>query len=109
MPLYNYCCDDHGEFADWRPMSEAGEPAACPDCGSDAPRAVSFPQLALMNATNRKAHFVNERSADSPRVETRSANGHGSSNGGGHGACGHDHGKRPGHRHGPSRPWMIGH
>lgn len=110
MPRYNYHCADHGEFTDWRPMSEAFEPTSCPTCGGEAARGVSVPSLAIMSPTNRKAHFVNERSADQPRVETRSAGtgGHGHS----HGAqCSHGggHGHKPGHRHGPSRPWMIGH
>lgn len=104
MPRYNYHCADHGEFMDWRPMSEALEPTSCPTCGNEAARGVSVPSLAMMSPTNRKAHFVNERSADQPRVETRSAEkGQG-------GQCSHGgHGHKPGHRHGPSRPWMIGH
>ena len=112
MPRYNYHCVDDGEFTDWRPMSEASEPTACPTCGKAAPRGVSVPSLALMSPTNRKAHHVNERSADQPRVEKRPA---GKSSGGHHphshgGHCSHaGHGRKPGHSHGPSRPWMIGH
>lgn len=112
MPRYNYHCADHGEFMDWRPMSEASEPTSCPTCGSEAARALSVPSLAIMSPTNRKAHAVNERSADQPRVETRSAEKgrHGHRHAGQGGQCSHGgHGHKPGHRHGPSRPWMIGH
>ncbi len=109
MPLYNYVCDSHGEFSHWRSMGDYAAPTPCPSCGDPAPRAISLPSLAVMNGTTRKAHHINERSADQPRVEKRVAgertDGHGH---GGHGH-GHAHGLRPGHRHGPSRPWMIGH
>ena len=34
MPIYEYWCDACGkEFEQMRPMSQAGEPAKCPDCG----------------------------------------------------------------------------
>jgi hypothetical protein len=58
-----------------------------------------------MNSSNRKAHQVNERSADQPMVASNTGGGvrrRGSPKRGGHG---HGHG----HAHGPSRPWMIGH
>jgi len=106
MPLYNYVCATHGEFMDWRSMSESAAPTPCPTCGDLALRAVSLPSLALMNSTTRKAHHINERSADQPRVEKRVASGEGS-DGHGHGKRGH--GRAHGHQHGPSRPWMIGH
>lgn len=111
MPLYNYACQSHGEFESWRSMSECEEPAPCPACGLSAPRAVSAPWLANMDGATRKAHSINERSADQPVIETRVPAGEG-----GHDKQhGHDHGhKHPhkhghGHGHGPKRPWMIGH
>ena len=107
MPLYNYVCADHGAFDAWCSMSQAGDPADCPTCQAPAARAISSPSLAMMNAATRKAHHVNERSADQPQVVTKSAteaHSHG-------GTCSHSHGKgrSHGHSHGPSRPWMIGH
>jgi len=110
MPLYNYMCDAHGEFMDWRPMCDSAVPTPCPTCGDPAPRAVSLPALALMNSATRKAHNINERSADQPRVEKRLADGR-RKDGTGHGGHGHSHahGGRHSHQHGPSRPWMIGH
>lgn len=120
MPLYNYACGRHGDFSDWRAMSEAAEPASCPSCGRAAPRTISAPTLALMDGSTRKAHSINERSADEPRVArkgepewshapgSKPADDHGHDHPHGHGH-GHHHGHSRGHRHGPSRPWMIGH
>lgn len=104
MPLYNYLCAAHGAFDDWRPMREAASPAPCPECGALGDRAVSLPSLSLMNGGTRKAHSINERSADQPKIETRTPAANGA---GGHGCGGHTHGH--GHRHSSSRPWMIGH
>jgi len=111
MPLYNYICADHGEFDAWCSMSQASDPADCPDCQSPSPRAISTPSLAMMNAATRKAHHVNERSADQPQVVTKGAkesSSHGAACRHGHGH-GHGRGRSHGHSHGPSRPWMIGH
>ncbi len=109
MPLYSYICDRHGLFDDWRSMSESGAPTACPACGKDAARAISAPALSCMDGSNRKAHYINERSADSPKVVSKAEPGHPENRGkGGHGhAHGHPHSHA--HSHGPSRPWMIGH
>ena len=106
MPLYNYICDRHGLFDAWQSMSESGAPTACPTCGKDAARAISAPALACMDGGNRKAHQVNERSADSPTLVSKEQRGHPTNQGkGGHG---HGHPHSHGHSHGPSRPWMIG-
>ncbi len=98
MPLYSYTCKAHGGFEAWRAMSESGEPTACPTCRRRARRAVSAPSLACLDGATRKAHYVNERSADQPKVVSGDLPPKHA--GGRHHA---------GHRHGPSRPWMIGH
>ena len=96
MVLYEYCCDDCGDFAAWNTMAKASEAMPCPTCGEPASRIVSVPYLADMDPNNRIAHQRNERSAHEPRVQT-----------------GADLGKRHGHgvrhHHGPARQWMIGH
>lgn len=71
MPRYHYLCPNCSEFAEWRPMREAGQPARCPTCGSIAPRAVSAPHLAVMDTSRRKARALEERSADQPGVVRR--------------------------------------
>lgn len=45
MPLYNYDCSNHGRFSGWAPMSESGEPAHCPSCGTPSPRGLSRPRV----------------------------------------------------------------
>jgi putative FmdB family regulatory protein len=71
MPLYHYICRDCSEFAQWRPMRDAAQPATCPGCGELAPRAVSAPHLATMDTSKRKARAIEERSADQPGVVRR--------------------------------------
>ncbi len=55
MPLYSYACDDCGPFEGWSAMSEADQPACCPECSGTAPRAMAMPRLSTMNGTLRKA------------------------------------------------------
>lgn len=102
MPLYDYSCQKCGPFRDWESMSRASEPAPCPSCARDSQRLITAPFLADMDPHNRIAHHRNEKSADQPLVVHKHATEHN------HAA--HSHGsRRRGHKHGPSRPWMIGH
>jgi|SwirhisoilCB3_FD_contig_101_299936_length_1645_multi_2_in_0_out_0_2 putative FmdB family regulatory protein len=56
MPKYEYDCPRCGRFADYRPMAEYSLPAACPDCGTQAPRAaLSFPAMSTQTARGRAA------------------------------------------------------
>jgi putative FmdB family regulatory protein len=42
MPIYEYTCPKCGDtFEMMRPMSRSTEPASCPTCNVDAPRAIS--------------------------------------------------------------------
>jgi putative FmdB family regulatory protein len=109
MPLYDYHCEDCGDFRAWRSMSASDADAACPACAGSASRLVTAPSLALMPANSRVAHARNEKSADQPEVVTRSSS-HGQQKGRAHAYCshGHDHGKA-GLSHSHGRPWMIGH
>jgi putative FmdB family regulatory protein len=69
MPVYEYWCEPCGQdFSVMRPMAEAAQPHACPDCGVPAPRAMlSAPAFAGMPAGLRAAHATNERSRHEPR------------------------------------------
>jgi putative FmdB family regulatory protein len=109
MPLYDYACPDCGAFRAWRPMSESDLAIRCPDCAGTAQRAMVAPSLALMASTRRTAHARNEKSADQPVVASRAEMGRAQPGHAchGHGRAGHH--PHPGRRHGPSRPWMIGH
>lgn len=109
MPVYDYECSRCGSFAMRRPMAEFRLPATCPRCGEAAPRLVGAPLLNLMAPNLRIAEARNEKSAHQPDV-VQTVRGHGH---GGHGHPHHDpavHKKgHKHHRHGPARPWMVGH
>ena len=71
MPLYSYACDDCGPFEGWSAMSEADQPACCPECSGTAPRAMAMPRLSTMNGTLRKALARSEGTASEPKVVKR--------------------------------------
>jgi putative FmdB family regulatory protein len=70
MPLYDYDCRRHGPFREWAEMSHSDRPARCPDCAAPAPRLMAAPRLGI-DSTLRKAHTINETSANEPRVVHR--------------------------------------
>ncbi|HEC75408.1 MAG TPA: zinc ribbon domain-containing protein [Methylophaga aminisulfidivorans] len=84
MPIYDYRCEQCGEFSALRKMSESSLPCTCESCGEQAPRIISAPNLALMNGNTRSAYERNEKSAHAPRQARRSSCGcsgsHSSSN-----------------------------
>src|ERR1700693_3197725 len=104
MPLYDYVCAKDGEFREFNSMAAFEDPVPCPACGVPSPRTVSMPNIPILPATTRRAHAINERSANAPRIGR----------------------KRTGHRHehgtirtplgaglrtagNPAYPWMVGH
>lgn len=118
MPLYDYSCRTCGPFSDWRAMSEFDEPTRCPDCGEPSPRAVATPALG-MDWQQKKAHSINEKSANEPRTvrrrrgdpmvhdvhtdlsrhrEQKLARRHA-----------HDHHHGNSHAHTSNHPWMVRH
>ena len=109
MPYYDYQCETCGPFEQFRRMSEATQPMACPSCQQSARRVLSSPFLATMNPHSRIAHERNERSAHEPRVERRGGPAtHDHTHGHGH-SHGHGHHHPHHHGHAAKRPWMIGH
>ncbi len=107
MPLYEYACGNCGPFKEFQSMSRWLEPVDCPDCGTLSVRTISSPQISNVHPHTKIAHQRNENSADQPMVVKKKPHQHGPT-------CGHSHGhahKHPSstHKHGPSRPWMIGH
>ena len=103
MILYNYNCNQCGEFSAWNAIKNSARPVACPTCGSCAKRIIAAPYLADMDENNRIAHFRNEKSAHEPEVvkminsDTKSCN---------HTTPKHRHVHAHNHQ---KRPWMIGH
>ena len=71
MPIYEFECDEHGNFDEQRPMSLAKESAPCPACGTAARCVLSVPRLAQLPASERRARDVNERSRHEPRLLQR--------------------------------------
>lgn len=44
MPMYDYLCEEHGQFEKIKKISER-EIAICPDCGIECPLSVSAPKM----------------------------------------------------------------
>jgi len=111
MPTYDYHCAQCGRFELFRPMTEANALGFCPTCGASAPRQMTAPYFNTMNANVRKAHHINERSADEPGVASRDQlerhRRHSAPLPGSDGCCGHGHAEHA--NGGAKRPWMIGH
>jgi putative FmdB family regulatory protein len=112
MPVYDYLCEDCGPFTVMRPMAEFDLPHECPQCETEAPRALlTAPYCSSVSQSVRTANAVNERSANSPRSSKEYGAKHGSS-------CSCCTGKskrttlygKKGEKSFPtSRPWMISH
>lgn len=75
MPVYEYACKSCGVFTALRKMSASSEPAFCQDCGSESPRILSVPRLAVLGKAQRSAHERNEQSAHAPKTARRSSCG----------------------------------
>ncbi|MGI9435750.1 MAG: FmdB family zinc ribbon protein [Geminicoccaceae bacterium] len=114
MPLYDYNCENCGDFRSWQRMSESNADMPCPECDQMAVRLVAAPALALMANNNRVAHASNEKSADQPEMITRTSGGqddnaHRAHVHGSHCHAGHEKSGHHTHSHSHGRPWMIGH
>ncbi|WP_138466147.1 FmdB family zinc ribbon protein [Poseidonocella sp. HB161398] len=110
MPVYDYDCPACGPFEALQPMSAFAAPCTCPVCAAPAPRVLrTAPQIANMDGGRRRAHAVNEKSADSPR---RASHGPGCSccSGGGQKKSSGTLYRPDGSKSFPKkRPWMISH
>lgn len=47
MPIYEFRCNDCGEFEALRRLAEHDAPIDCPDCGKDAHKVFSVPNINL--------------------------------------------------------------
>lgn len=80
MPIYEYICGScNDRFERLRPMSAAGQPLACPNCGTMADAAVS--------RTARISGSAEDGDADLPPPPAPAGHSHGHS----HGPGGHTH------------------
>ncbi|MEM9219793.1 MAG: zinc ribbon domain-containing protein [Cyanobacteria bacterium P01_F01_bin.150] len=90
MPLYDYTCQNCGDFEAWRRMAEVKTPLPCPDCEAIATRLYIAPNISL----NSSSLTARVGATAEPRLIQRqervsSSPKHQSPRGG--------------------RPWMIGH
>jgi len=106
MPFYEYACADCGEFTAVRRMAERDDPQACPACGGPAQRLVAATMLALMPASQRRAHAGNERSAHAPLSVQGHRHGPGCGCGGAQAKASQAGGAKS---FLGKRPWMISH
>ncbi|WP_299489500.1 zinc ribbon domain-containing protein [Acaryochloris sp. IP29b_bin.137] len=49
MPVYDYRCDNCGEFEKWLQISELDSPVQCSSCDQVANRLISAPNISLNN------------------------------------------------------------
>ena len=45
MPLYEFSCEKHGRFGDYRPMGSCTIPSPCPVCNVLSERVISLPAI----------------------------------------------------------------
>ncbi len=133
MPVYNYTCQDCGDFDLFRSIEDRNAAACCPECQGFAERCIVAPHLALMNRNVRFAHTTNERSRHEPRLSTgspsavaaeeakalKSRRGHTCSSGCSHGPAGSKSVRQKRYvetklgnlqaQKQSARPWMLGH
>ena len=111
MPLYDFSCEDCGDFNCFKSMEQRNEATACPLCEKPAKRLILAPNLAMMNPLVRKASAINEKSRHEPRVRESHSCGSG---------CGCGTKIRPNRtketklgklatQKPSARPWMLGH
>ncbi|MEO1679595.1 MAG: zinc ribbon domain-containing protein [Pseudomonadota bacterium] len=110
MPVYDYWCDECGAFEALAPIANYADPCACPQCAALSPRVMlKAPTISKVSSAVRRAHEVNERSADSPK---RSSHGPGIAARGpelrraGSRVTVHSDGSKS---FASQRPWMISH
>ncbi|MEK6441906.1 FmdB family zinc ribbon protein [Pseudonocardia sp. T1-2H] len=89
MPVYVFACPACGRFELTRPMTRAGEAAACPECGREARRVFTPPNHPLLRSEVRRALGAEEASAHEPRVVSQTR------------------GRPLRHRADPTPPWVL--
>jgi len=104
MPIYEYQCEQHGNFAHQTDIDKRDDDYFCPACGSMTKRIISAPSLSLMSDRNRQAWARNEKSAHEPMRKKK----HVCSS-----SCNHSHNNTDKTSNMQSqnngRPWMLGH
>ena len=94
MANYDFVCEACGAFEQRRPLTEAGDPMACPSCGGESRRVYVMPNTRSVPAALSGAMDRADKSAHEPEVVRRPMGGA-------------EAGKKHHHSHG--RPWTLGH
>lgn len=89
MPLYDYRCQNCGDFEAWRKLADLDTPMVCPDCDADVQRLFSPPNINL----NSGRFVTASKASQEPRLLKRERAGSQPKNQSS--TC--------------ARPWMIGH
>lgn len=90
MPIYEFRCNDCGEFEELRSLAASSAPANCPQCGEVAPKIFSAPNINL-NSGSLSSIASNSQE---PRLVKREAK----------------EPTKPRYQSGSSsRPWMVSH
>ena len=116
MPFYEYNCKKCGSFTSLQSISRAGEACECTKCGALSERALATPVLYSLSHENRKAHSINEKSANEPNRLSGGNNSKTSRHGPNCSCCGSGNNKSKtmhlpdGSKTFPTkRSWMISH
>lgn len=68
MADYDYRCEAHGVTTVTMPMSSVTATSPCPECGGDARRVYTAPQIRTGNSTARTLIDATKRTASEPAV-----------------------------------------
>lgn len=112
MPVYDFRCEDCGDFRSFLDIDRRNDPVECPSCTAVARRRILAPNLAMMNPVVRNAHTVNERSRHEPKVRESHQCGSGCGCSGKRARPARTQETKLGRLNGQkasARPWMLGH
>lgn len=116
MPVYDYVCDQCGEFSALKKMGPESVTAECPSCGQAAGKVISAPRLGLLGAEKRDAMARNERAQHAPQFTRKSCGCSGAHTCGPSSATNSTTGTRVDgkpslerQKKSTARPWMLGH
>lgn len=70
MPIYEYRCNDCGEFEAMRSLSDYNTPIDCPECGIEAPKIFSPPNI---NLNSGSLSAIARGNSSEPRLVKREA------------------------------------
>lgn len=67
MPIFEYRCEHHHTFEEFKKYENSGQNALCPVCGGEAARTVNAPALHFMGVGWARDGYANRAEVDSVR------------------------------------------